>query len=70
MTSALVRDQELLSLVAALDEATEILEAIGYPSPGANYLGISLRESFEVRAAIQQAADYLHALRYDGGGRP
>jgi hypothetical protein len=70
MSSAPVRDCELRDLVEALDTASETLELLNYSGPGAGYLGISLRESFEVRAAIQQAADFLFALRHDGGGRP
>jgi hypothetical protein len=70
MTGALVRDRELHDLVAALDAASETLELLGYSGPDAGYLGISLRESFEVRVAIRQAADFLFALRHDGGGRP
>jgi hypothetical protein len=65
--SALVYDRELHDLVAALDEAAEILEAIGYPSAGANYLALSLRESFEVRHALEQAANFLAELRFCGG---
>jgi hypothetical protein len=70
MSSALVRDYELRELVEALDAASETLELLGYSGPGAGYLGISLRESFEVRDVIQQAADYLYTLRCDGGRRP
>jgi hypothetical protein len=69
MSSAFVRDHELRELVEALDAASETLELLGYSGPGAGYLGISLRESFEVRDVIQQAADFLFALRHDGGGR-
>jgi hypothetical protein len=67
MSPALIRDYELRELVQALDTASETLELLGYSGPGAGYLNISLRESFEVRHAIQQAADFLAELRYCGG---
>ena len=70
MSSALLRDCELRDLVEALDAASETLELLGYSGPGAGYLGISLRESFEVRVAIRRAADFLFAPRHDGGERP
>jgi hypothetical protein len=42
------------------------LELIGFPSPDADCLGISLHQCFEVKHALEQAADYLAELRYLG----
>jgi hypothetical protein len=68
MTSSVIaRDHQLCELVEVLDAAAETLELIGFPSPDANFLSISLRECFEVKHALEQAADYLAELRYSGG---
>jgi hypothetical protein len=67
MTSALLYDRELHDLVVALDGAAKILEAIGFPSPDADCLGISLHECFAVKNALVMAADFLAELRFCGG---
>jgi hypothetical protein len=70
MTSTLVRDRELHSLVMDLDAATEILESIGFRGTDDDTLSLPLREAFALKHAVQAAADFLYALRYAGGGRP
>ena len=67
MTSALLYDRELHDLVVALDGAAKILEAIGFPSPDADCLGISLHECFAVRDTLRRTADFLAELRFCGG---
>ena len=67
MTSTLVRDRELHSLVMDLDAATEILESIGFRGTDDDALALPLRESFALKHAIQRAADFLAELRYCGG---
>lgn len=67
MSPALIRDHELRSLIERLDAATEVLELIGFPSPDADCLGISLHECFAVKNALVMAADFLAELRFCGG---
>jgi hypothetical protein len=69
MTSALIRDRQLCELIDGLDGAVEVLETIGFRGPGDDDLSLPLRESFAIKHAIERAADFLYALRYDGGGR-
>jgi len=52
MTSALVRERELRSLVMDLDAATEILESIGYRGTNDDALSLPLREAFALKSAI------------------
>ena len=67
MTSALVRERELRSLVMDLDAATEILESIGYRGTNDDALSLPLREAFALKSAIGRAADFLAELRFCGG---
>jgi len=67
MSPALIRDHELRSLIERLDAATEVLELIGFPSPDADCLGISLHECFAVRDTLRRTADFLAELRFCGG---
>ena len=61
MTSALVRERELRSLVMDLDAATEILESIGYR--GTNGRADQLGNLLSALSSLNEIPDLLESLR-------
>jgi hypothetical protein len=67
MTSSIRDRRHLHDLIERLDAASETLELLGFSGPDASGLSLSLRDSFEVRFAIKEAANFLAEIKLCGG---
>jgi len=67
---SIVRQHELHSLIAALDQALDVIELCDFletaDGSGGTLLALPLRHSQHVEQAIRRTADFLDNLRYGG----
>jgi hypothetical protein len=66
-TSSITRDCRMRELVESLDAAATALELCGYRDARDDALTLPLRSYFELKHAIEEAADYLAEARFLGG---